>query len=105
MSNVPKSDILQIIDQNLKSEEAIQSGPISSAKWLGKQGLSKITLIIALVPPTLLSFIVYVLKLKLVYILVFLAFYFVSLYWLLETNFDAVINYLTRFKDLVKKYV
>lgn len=105
MTSVSPNNILQVVDQNLRKEEKILSNINSGIQWLGKQGISKITLIIALTPPTLYSLFIYLFKINFAYILVFIFIYFVLLYWLLETKFDLVLEYIKKFKTFTSKYV
>lgn len=102
--NTEDPGILQVLDKNLKKEEDILHYP-SSIINITNKSISKLVLIISLAPPVVLALFTHLSKLKNTYLFIFLVIYFSSLFWLLEANFDAFLNYIVKFKNYIKSYV
>lgn len=94
---------LKSVSTQLQEEES-KIGPALHLA-LGKQFVSKLTLIAAATPPIIYALIAYFIKLNISYIIIFLCLYFVFLYWIVETKFDSLHKLSEYLKNLMSKYV
>ena len=99
------SGLLQVLDKSLKNEEDVLRYSDSNIDDISNKSISKLTLVVSLTPPVLLTLFTQVSKLKITYLFIFLVIYFSSLYWLLEANFDLFLNYIVKFKNYIRSYV